>query len=209
MSTKNFRIWPYLERYGLCRCNELRISRCYHTVFRVNPKSSDQCPRKRWGDTDTEIDGGRDESEAATRQGIPGATRRQEGLPQLLQRAQLLTPEGSDFQPLDQTEQFCVLSNHQVCDTWSSRNIFWLLLYFLFPLPSFLFYSTYLLLSHVCGQRGKKSTQVWMSKLITEYTILQNVWWYLDHKWLLRSKTISMSQIGNITLQSQSVCLVT
>lgn len=97
----------------------------------------------------------------------------------------------------------------QVCDAWSSRNIFWLLLYFLFPLPSFLFYSTYLLLSHVCGQRGKKSTQVWMSKLITEYTILQNVWWYLDHKWLLRSKTISMSQIGNITLQSQSVCLVT
>ena len=120
MSTKNSRTWPYLERYGLCRCNELRISRCYHTVFRVSPKSSDRCPRKRWGDTDTEIDEGRDESEAATRQGIPGATRYQEGFPQLLQRAQLLTPEFR-LQPLDQTEQFSVLSNHQVCDTLSQQ----------------------------------------------------------------------------------------
>ena len=60
------------------------------------------------------------EINVATNQGIPGATRYQEGFPQLLQRAQLLTPEFR-LQPLDQTEQFSVLSNHQVCDTLSQQ----------------------------------------------------------------------------------------
>lgn len=93
------------------------------------------------------------------------------------------------------------------------------------PLLSFLFLSSPLLsspplsyailsflpITHISccektGQQGKKSTEVSKSKLINLYTtIFQNVWWHLDHKWLLRSKTINMSQIGNYL--AEPICL--
>ena len=79
-------------KYGLCRCNKLRISSRNHHGFRVGSKSNDCCLSKskerRWGHRHTERhrwtreDGGRNWSDMSISQGMldpPEAGRGREG----------------------------------------------------------------------------------------------------------------------------------